>query len=104
MWTLTLCFVFRDIIDYVSAIWFLSRQRGGRRDSGCLGYDNGSFTFQGTTRMRSAQAVFSGIIQMGIALTLLVSGSVWLVYTPSVTDLLLNGVALSFIMQLDELI
>lgn len=44
------------------------------------------------------------LIQSVIALSLLIAGLEWLVATTEIVDLLLNGVALSYIMDLDELI
>merc|ERR1712127_718346 len=48
--------------------------------------------------------ITSALLQVAIAVCLLVSGSLWLVYTPSIADLILNAVALSYVMQCDELI
>lgn len=53
---------------------------------------------------RCAWFFFVSCIQTVIALSLLAAGLEWLVATTEIVELLLNGVALSYIMDLDELL
>merc|ERR1719482_2084143 len=42
------------------------------------------------------------IVRFSLGIWLLVLGSQWLIYTPDLQDIVLNGVALSFIRDVDE--
>jgi len=53
---------------------------------------------------RASLGVLLSMLQLIVALILGYSGTFWLVFTLSTEDLLLNAVALSFVMDIDELI
>jgi len=44
------------------------------------------------------------IFRLIVSTWLLVMGSLWLIYTPDLTDIVLNGVALAFVRDIDELL
>mmetsp|Transcript_19192 Transcript_19192/g.52719 ORF Transcript_19192/g.52719 Transcript_19192/m.52719 type:complete len:431 (-) Transcript_19192:75-1367(-) len=44
------------------------------------------------------------VVRIAVAVSLLITGLLWLATTPSTTDLILNAAALSFVMDMDELI
>lgn len=52
---------------------------------------------------RATWFLFITIVQCAIAVLLLVAGIEWLTSTTEIVELLLNGVALSYIMDIDEL-
>lgn len=56
------------------------------------------------SRHRLAVCVFMAIIRAFVAASILYVGTMWLTYTSSTTDLILNAAALSWIMEMDELL
>jgi len=63
-----------------------------------------TFSIEGVTAWRIGWALVVGVMQLGIATILLTSGALWLAYTKTIPDLLANAVALSYVVQVDELI
>jgi len=103
MWTLSVTEVLRGAIDFTMACIHLYQQRGAARF--VIGRVEGNeFVIEGVSLGRTAWAMVIGILQLAIACCLLLSGAVWLAYTKSIPDLLANAVALSYVMQVDELL
>ena len=61
------------------------------------------FTLERIPSHRFAFFVVMCSVQLLIALMLLVAGDIWLASTTDIVELLLNGVALAYIMDIDEL-
>merc|ERR1712099_26415 len=89
-------------LDFIYAMVHLIQTRHGKTYR--INHDACQFSIVEVTTIRFVCSMVTGILQLGIALSLLVSGSLWLVRTTSIADLMLNAVALSYVMQLDELI
>jgi len=104
MWTLSVSEVFHTAIDFLMAVRQLGRQHASRSFSICQMIDSDIFLIEGVTTWRICWATFVGILQLGIAFCLLLSGALWLAYTKSIPDLLANAVALSYVMQVDEML
>jgi len=103
MWTLSVMDVLRGAIDFLMAAIHLHKQRASDRFTiGRL--CTNEFTIEGVTLSRTVWAIAIGLLQLVIACCLLVSGALWLAYTKSIPDLLANAVALSYVMQVDELL
>eukprot|EP00747_Dinoflagellata_sp_TGD_P178783 gnl/TRDRNA2_/TRDRNA2_28385_c0_seq1.p1 gnl/TRDRNA2_/TRDRNA2_28385_c0~~gnl/TRDRNA2_/TRDRNA2_28385_c0_seq1.p1 ORF type:complete len:682 (-),score=94.24 gnl/TRDRNA2_/TRDRNA2_28385_c0_seq1:153-2198(-) len=66
--------------------------------------DSGAITIRYIAWRRCIMILCLLVIRLAIACTLLVSGAIWLCKTYAVPDLVLNGAALAFILDLDELI
>jgi len=98
LWTLHVAEVIRDAVHFMQAIW----HRSG--DVLSVRHHQDQFCIKSLDKSRLRWAMFSGILQIGIAGSLLVAGSFWLVYTRSMADLMLNAVVLDYVLQVDELI
>jgi len=61
------------------------------------------FTFERIPSHRFAFFVVMCSVQLLIACTLLIAGDIWLASTTDIVELLLNGIALAYIMEIDEL-
>eukprot|EP00747_Dinoflagellata_sp_TGD_P068467 gnl/TRDRNA2_/TRDRNA2_155723_c2_seq1.p1 gnl/TRDRNA2_/TRDRNA2_155723_c2~~gnl/TRDRNA2_/TRDRNA2_155723_c2_seq1.p1 ORF type:complete len:330 (-),score=39.23 gnl/TRDRNA2_/TRDRNA2_155723_c2_seq1:583-1539(-) len=66
--------------------------------------DHTSMGIESLSYFRSAFMTLLLLFRMSIACTLLISGGIWLCQTFAVPDLVLNGAALAFILEIDELI
>jgi len=102
MWTLSVSDNIRGCCDFLVAARQLSKTILG--EAFVISHEGDHFYLEGITRLRLCFALFSGVLQVTIAVILLGSGALWLTYTKSITDLMLNAVALSYIMQVDELL
>jgi len=103
MWTLSVVDVLRGACDFLLAVIQLHKQKAADRFSiGVLA--SNEFVIEGVTMHRLVWAVLMGVLQLIIAAVLLLSGAMWLAYTKSIPDLLANAVALSYVMQVDELL
>lgn len=100
-WTMCVLKEFRHVGDFVMAVWNLPRTNHTRLD---VHERTGRIMILQISCWRLALVTISGALQFTIASTLLVLGSMWLASTVVLTDLLLNGVALQFIMEIDELV
>lgn len=67
-----------------------------------LSTGDGSFTLRRISNRRVALVLVVISVRVGIALLLLVTGSLWLAFTEDIIDMLLNAAALAFIMDTDE--
>jgi len=101
MWTLNVSSVIRDVVDFVKSI---NNLRKASNKFSVRYPSQGVFRLQGVNKARFIYAVVAGFLQVLIALLLLVGGSLWLVYTKSIKDLMLNAVALDYVMEFDELL
>jgi hypothetical protein len=71
----------------------------------CLTFsDEGAMRIDQLSFARMICFIFFVALRIGIVVLLVIYGSLYLVYTTSMGDLLLNAVALEFIMNMDELI
>lgn len=110
MWSLHVVAVIHDALNFMLAIkrkGTLSEQlppEGPHSSSMRLGHGSDQFHIERLDRRRFYGAMFCGVLQIFIASALLVAGSLWLVYTRDMSDLMLNAVALSYIMELDEML
>lgn len=101
IWTLCVLKEFRHISDFMMAIWNLPRGTGTKLT---VNDRTRKIMIVEISTLRLAVANFSACTQFAVASCLLVVGSTWLASTVALTDLLLNGVALQFIMEIDELV
>jgi len=101
MWTLCVLKEFRHIGDFLLAVWNLPR---GSDTILAVNERTRRVRLEQISLQRCVMATCSGAVQFTVATTLLVVGSKWLASTVSLTDLLLNAVALQFIMEIDELV
>jgi len=105
MWTLTVCENLRSAWEFLMATWRLHNKFGNSAEFKIDMLPNKDyFEITGMTCFRTIWAVFVGVLQMFIATCLLFSGSFWLAYTKTIPDLLANAVALSYVMEVDELL
>jgi len=95
--------VLRAAWDFLMAVRQLHRHKASSSFTICH-FDNDAFAIDGVTRWRIYWGFFVGTLQLSIGLCLLFSGAFWLAYTKSIPDLLANAVALSYVMQVDELL
>merc|ERR1719383_278868 len=66
--------------------------------------NHGTFEFKQLSTLRAVLILLSSVIpRFAIALVLLYEGATFLIYTPDQVDLILNAIALGFILELDEL-
>lgn len=103
-WLLSMCNAIQNILFFVSAVI-----HGHSYNSEVMRMDrvlksDKSFAFSEIPTRRVLLILFIGLIQLAIALTLMVCGAWWLIATTKNTDLILNGLALTYIMEIDELI
>lgn len=69
-----------------------------------IGISEGKLELRAISRSRAVLALSVAFVRLGIAGVLLYVGSVWLINTDSPDDLILNAVALNFLLQCDELV
>lgn len=99
-WSLSVLKVVGEVIDQVKAIWYIT-------DRDCsimeIAVVDGGFMLETIPSFRFITFVLMCTTQFTIACTLLLAGLVWLGSTTDIVELLLNGVALAYIMDIDEL-
>ena len=101
VWTLTICKITRIALDFMEAVY----EAGDNASKGLsIHLHLSRFTISKFTYTRVAWAYVLGLFQIGIALLLLIVGGRWLVVTTRSGDLVLNAVALNYIMEIDEFI
>jgi len=101
IWTLCVLKEYRHIFDFMCAVWNLPRWPHHTRLE--VSHTTRKVEIVEISYWRLGMVTFSAGIQFSIATCLLGIGCTWLASTVTLTDLLLNGVALQFIMELDEL-
>ena len=100
-WTLMICKITRLALDFIEAI----HKAGDRKSNGVsIHLHLSRFTISSVPYNRVAWASVLGLLQIAIALVLLFVGAQWLVTTTRSSDLVLNAVALTCIMEIDEVL
>jgi len=100
-WTLWCVAAMRSCLDFMFAVHNACDRSS--RDMR-IDYRLQRFSLTGMPVKRVIWADVLGIIQILIAVVLLIFGSLWLIATTRTSDLVLNAVALTYIMEIDELI
>lgn len=100
-WTLNICKIIRIAVDFMVAV-----QGVYEKDSKVMLLEQHlqRYTISHIPASRVSWALFLGTLQVAISMVLLVVGGLWLATTTRSSDLVLNAVALSYIMEIDELI
>lgn len=100
-WSLSVLKVVGEVLDQVKALWYLA-------DRDCkimeISVVDKGFLLERLPTHRFGFYVVMCSIELLIACTLLVAGIVWLGSTTDIVELILNGAALAYIMDIDELI
>uniref|UniRef100_A0A7S1AT40 Uncharacterized protein n=1 Tax=Noctiluca scintillans TaxID=2966 RepID=A0A7S1AT40_NOCSC len=99
-WSLSVLKVVGEILDQVRGVWYLTRRNCPMME---IEADLTGFHIQQIPIHRSAWFYLTCSVQVVIASVLLISGLVWLTSTTDMVEVLLNGIALAYIMELDEL-
>eukprot|EP00747_Dinoflagellata_sp_TGD_P116017 gnl/TRDRNA2_/TRDRNA2_172274_c0_seq23.p1 gnl/TRDRNA2_/TRDRNA2_172274_c0~~gnl/TRDRNA2_/TRDRNA2_172274_c0_seq23.p1 ORF type:complete len:376 (+),score=37.27 gnl/TRDRNA2_/TRDRNA2_172274_c0_seq23:171-1130(+) len=100
VWCLTMASEFISVWKHLYSYALLPKQ--WQKTSFSLSGDSISVKCLSYTRFAFISVLL--VVRAGIACNLLYSGSVWLCKTFSVPDLVLNGAALAFILDIDELL
>lgn len=107
MWCMLWIVEVMTTLELQFAITGLPRSRHSRLRSGGMSADGqfSAHTFKSISCTRLAMfAVFSTAMRIAVATWLLFQGTLWLIYTPDLTEIVINGVALAFIRDCDELL
>jgi len=97
LWTLTVMKELTAIVSLCTAVYGLPR-------GSLLGASKGGSSIMGISDARRGAVLFIQFCRLGVVVALGYAGIVWLGNTVSVTDLVLNAVALEFVLTVDELI
>eukprot|EP00747_Dinoflagellata_sp_TGD_P146993 gnl/TRDRNA2_/TRDRNA2_176749_c0_seq4.p1 gnl/TRDRNA2_/TRDRNA2_176749_c0~~gnl/TRDRNA2_/TRDRNA2_176749_c0_seq4.p1 ORF type:complete len:512 (-),score=43.93 gnl/TRDRNA2_/TRDRNA2_176749_c0_seq4:104-1510(-) len=100
VWFLAICKEMNSIVDYVLAFCTVPRDT---RTTWKVS-ESAGLRLQTLSRARFALMMFVGAARLAVAIGLLVAGGIWLTSTYALRDLILDAVALAFIMELDEMI
>jgi len=100
-WTLSICSVLRGIIDFMASVF---QARSGSSQSMCIELHMRRFSLSDIPMHRVIWAWMVGALRATIALSLLINGGLWMISTTEISDLVLNAVALTYIMDIDELL
>lgn len=100
-WGFHNCILVREVFEFLAAVSALHVRDS---DMMCLETCGRTFSLHDIPTHRVVWAWILGIMQLTIALVLLVGGSKWLISTTNISDLVLNAVALTYIMDIDEMI
>jgi len=100
-WTLCSVAAMRSCVDFMVAV---HNACDPTSQVMCIEYRLQRFTLSGVPVMRVVWADVLGILQACIAVVLLYFGAMWLIATTKTSDLVLNAVALTYIMEIDELV
>lgn len=104
-WTITILTELRKILDFACAISNLPREEGLTHTTiDVIKGSGSSLHFTNMSLHRKISALFMASFRAVVALFLLASGCAWLATTVVVRDLLLNAVALEFILNIDEIV
>merc|ERR1719183_531062 len=91
----------RHITDFTTAVWSLPP---GPKTTYSVHPSTRRISILTMSYGRMIAMTISSLVQAAIATCLLIVGSMWLSATTVTMDLLLNGVALNFILEIDELV
>merc|ERR1712136_457782 len=100
-WTLSICVVLREVIDFVSCMTQLCDRSVDRV---VLVNSLQRYHLEAVPVHRMIWAWALGAVQASIALILLWYGALWLSTTTAPSELVLNAVALTYVMEIDELL
>jgi len=100
VWSLTVLKPVGELLDQTKATWHLSSSHCTIMEIAVV---QGGFALERIPIARHIFFVLMCSIQLLIAVCLLIAGLQWLGSTNDIVELLLNGVALSYIMEIDEL-
>ena len=99
-WTLAVLKVVGDVVDKVKAVLPLSDRKCGVME---IIVDETGFTLERIPVARCCFFIIMCSVQLVVAVTLLVAGVSWLGKTTELVEVLLNGIALAYIIDIDEL-
>lgn len=99
-WTLNICKITKISLDFV---WSMHQKMDSDTKEFVLGWHLQRFSIDRVPLPRVVWAYILGFVQVGISMFLLFVGARWLVTTTRASDLVLNAVALTYIMEIDEL-
>mmetsp|Transcript_866 Transcript_866/g.2638 ORF Transcript_866/g.2638 Transcript_866/m.2638 type:complete len:847 (-) Transcript_866:23-2563(-) len=100
LWIMTVFVDARGALDTLTALWVLPR---GRRSEVRLTHD-GQIVIEKLSRKRFVFVAFIQLIRLVIGAILIWNGSLYLAHTIDVGELILNAIALEFVLRVDELI
>lgn len=104
-WILTVLQEFGQVMDKLLGVWNTTDRSVQVMELQIFQTSNSSgFSILAIPPHRAAWFIFITSVECVVAVFLLIAGIRWLVSTTEIVELLLNGVALSYIMDLDELI
>jgi hypothetical protein len=101
IWALWVLKELRRMADFFLAVWNLPR---GRHTLIGMAQKKGKLSIEAIGTFRLFMMNLNLAIQFAVAFSLLILGALWLASTTVLPDLLLNSVALQFIMEIDELV
>jgi len=96
------CYIAAELQDAGRFAWSIYRLPGGNTVISMVSEDER--VFESVSRLRRTAVSFTVLARLGIAVTLGISGGLWLAHTRDVTNIMLNAVALLFILEIDELL
>lgn len=100
VWTLNVAQVIREALDFCMAVY---QEHKYDSTATCLQkHSTTRFTLHDIPTRRVLWAWILAAVQLSVACILLIYGSLWLVATTEMSDLVLNAVALGYITQIDE--
>ena len=103
-WILSMANAIQNIAVFVMSVTFAhSRESRMMRLEEVL-KNNKSFAVRDIPTIRVAWIFFVGAQQLAVALTLMIYGALWMVQSTQNSELFLNTLALSYIMDIDELV
>jgi len=95
----------REVSGSISLITSLLSIVSGKTELQQVSFDSDRpFVLKSVSRLRMVLAALVAAIRLLVALALLMVGSIWLSNTLSIDDMVLNAAALTFILEIDELI
>jgi len=101
-WILTVAKEIRGTIDFARG--FLNLPRGPRGHRMSCRDENGTIRFTAMSRRRKAYVCMLTLLRLSVAVFMLITGCMYLAYTSSMEDLLINAVALEVVLLVDELV
>lgn len=96
------CYIAAELQDAGRFAWSIYRLPGGNTVISMVSEDER--VFESVSPLRRTAVSFTVLARLGIAVTLGISGGLWLAHTRDVTNIMLNAVALLFILEIDELL
>ena len=100
MWLLTVGSEYSSMFLTLQALWAVRTENESKIDLD----DDGKLAIEAVSRGRKFFLYMVLVIRLVLCVGLTYLGCLWLIYTTSITDLILNAAALEFIMSIDELV